>query len=272
MNCNRVHSGLIWKRRIKNGRLTAAVVNDPTLGGSRLRRDQMGMRQVEKPAVVLLSGGLDSTVTLALAVDEGYQCYALTFAYGQRHDRELQSAAQVARRLGVTRHVVVNLDPVTFAGSALTGSQPVPVDRPTEEMSAAIPATYVPARNTVFLALGLAYAEQVGAFDIFIGANAVDYSGYPDCRPEFIDAFERLANLATRAAACQEGTFRIHAPLIDKPKTEIVTLALDLQIDPGLTWSCYNPDPLGRPCTRCDACVIRQRAFKQAGAVDPLAP
>jgi len=223
-----------------------------------------------KRAVVLLSGGLDSSVTLAHATREGFFCDALTFAYGQRHNREVISAKKVARAFGVARHVIIPLDPVLFHGSALTGSGPVPLDRGVQEMPNAIPATYVPARNTVFLAMALAYAEHTGASDILIGANAVDYSGYPDCRPEFIKAFEHLANIGTKAGVSGRFRFHVRAPLISKTKSEIVALAYELGVDPSLTWSCYSPDPAGRPCMRCDSCLLRRRGFEQAGRVDPL--
>ena len=226
--------------------------------------------RIARPAVVLLSGGLDSTTTLAWAVREGYRCDALTFTYGQRHDREVACAELVARRFQVRKHLVVQLDPALFRGSALTGGASLPLDRRLEEMAKEIPATYVPARNTVFLASALAYAEQAGAFDIFIGANAIDFSGYPDCRPEFIAAFETLANLGTKAAVSGAGRFRIHAPLMTKTKAEIVDLAFELGVDPGETWSCYSPQSSGRPCGRCDSCVIRDQAFQRAGRVDPL--
>ncbi|NLX07125.1 MAG: 7-cyano-7-deazaguanine synthase QueC [Phycisphaerae bacterium] len=236
----------------------------------------MGIKKTEgkcdaRPsAVVLLSGGLDSAVTLAVAVREGFACEALTFVYGQRHGREVESARRVARQVGARHHRVVSLDPSLFAGSALTGGPAVPLDRPEERMASEIPCTYVPARNTVFLALALAYAEARGAFDIFIGANAVDYSGYPDCRPAFIEAFERLANLGTRSGVTGEGRFRVRAPLMAKSKAQIVRMAVELGVDASITWSCYNPDDRGRPCGRCDSCRIRLRAFAEAGLTDPL--
>jgi len=223
-----------------------------------------------KAAVVLLSGGLDSAVTLAAAIKQGYRCSALTFVYGQRHVREVDCARELARSLGADKHIMVKLDPILFAGSALTGGAEVPGHRPIEELAAQIPATYVPARNTVFLALALAHAEQTGAFDIFIGANAIDYSGYPDCRPEFMEAFEHLANIATKAGVSGRGRFKIHAPLMHKTKAEIVKLAVELGVDVGTTWSCYDPGPSGAPCKRCDACLIRRRAFDEAGIADPL--
>jgi len=223
-----------------------------------------------KRAVVLLSGGLDSAVTLAIALKQDFCCDSLTFVYGQRHQREVASAEAIAHQLGAARHIIVRLDPVLFCGSALTGGQEVPLDRSTDELSAEIPATYVPARNTVFLSLALACAEHSGAFDIFIGVNAIDYSGYPDCRPEFIKAFEEMANLATKASMTGAGRFRIQTPLIDRTKVQIVHLARELRVDLAKTWSCYNPQAGDKPCMRCDSCRIRQRAFEEAGIVDPL--
>jgi 7-cyano-7-deazaguanine synthase len=220
--------------------------------------------------VVLLSGGLDSATTLAFASKAGFLCDALTFSYGQRHRREIDSADRVAQAFSVRHHLTMSLDTALFEGSALTGFCDVPKDRDVEHVSSDIPNTYVPARNTVFLSLALAYAEHRGAFDIFIGANAVDYSGYPDCRPEYIAAFETMANLATKAAVTGQGRFRIHTPLIDKTKAQIVQMALDLGVDPAMTWSCYSPLPDGRPCCRCDSCQIRRRAFEQLGLSDPV--
>lgn len=226
--------------------------------------------ETRKKAVVLLSGGLDSSTTLAFAVSEGYRCYALTFRYGQRHEREVQSAKDVSQQMNAENHLIIELNRLLFAGSALTGGEAVPVDRSIDSMPEQIPSTYVPGRNTVFLASAVAYAERIGAFDIFIGANAIDYSGYPDCRPEFIAAFENVANLGTKSAVTGEGKFRIHAPLISKTKVEIVKLAIELGVDMALTWSCYSPDAKGGPCMRCDSCLIRERAFSGAGITDPL--
>ncbi|MCA1995690.1 MAG: 7-cyano-7-deazaguanine synthase QueC [Armatimonadetes bacterium] len=218
--------------------------------------------------VVLLSGGLDSATTAAVAKRDGFRVHALTVVYGQRHAVEVRAAERVAAALGVAEHRVIRLDLSAFGGSALTDAIEVPKDRSEEAMASEIPVTYVPARNTVFLSLALAYAEARGLRDIFIGANAVDYSGYPDCRPEFIEQFERLANLATKAGVEGE-RFRIHAPLIDLPKTEIIRLGLSLGLDYGLTHSCYDPDPEGRPCRRCDSCRIRIAAFRELGMEDP---
>jgi 7-cyano-7-deazaguanine synthase len=220
-----------------------------------------------RKAVVLLSGGLDSATVAAIAKADGFALYALTIAYGQRHAVEIDAARRVAAALRVARHIELQIDLAAFGGSALTGSGPVPKDRDAGE--AGIPATYVPARNTVFLSLALAWAEALGAFDIFIGVNAVDYSGYPDCRPEFIAAFERTAALATRAGVEGE-RFRIHTPLIALTKGEIIRRGLALGVDYGLTSSCYDPGPAGEPCGRCDSCVLRARGFGEAGARDPL--
>lgn len=218
-------------------------------------------------AVVLLSGGLDSYTAAAIAGAEGFRLFALTIRYGQRHARELAAARQVAAALGVARHVELDVDLCAFGGSSLTSAMEVPKDRPIDPH--AIPSTYVPARNTVFLSLALGWAEVLGARDLFIGVNALDYSGYPDCRPEFIAAFERLASLAT-AAGVQGGSFRIHAPLQHLTKVEIIRKGLDLGLDYGLTHSCYDPDERGRPCGRCDSCVLRSAGFAQAGIADPL--
>ncbi|MDZ4784357.1 MAG: 7-cyano-7-deazaguanine synthase QueC [Planctomycetia bacterium] len=220
-------------------------------------------------AVVLLSGGLDSATTAAVAQAEGFSLYALSFDYGQRHRFELEAAERVARSLGVARHVTVKIDLAQFGGSALVGSAEVPKDRAEAEMSAGIPITYVPARNTVFLSLALGFAETLGAADIFLGVNAVDYSGYPDCRPEYLAAFERLANLATKAGV--EGTlkFRIHAPLVQLTKAAIIQLGVRLGVDYSLTHSCYDPTPGGESCGRCDSCQIRLRGFAEAGMADP---
>ncbi|GAB4133853.1 7-cyano-7-deazaguanine synthase QueC [Thermopirellula anaerolimosa] len=221
-------------------------------------------------AVVLLSGGLDSATAGAEARRAGFDLYALTVDYGQRHRFELDAARRVAESLGVKRHVFLHVDLTLFGGSALTDHWAVPKDRIAETVPQGIPVTYVPARNTILLALALAYAETEGASDIYLGINAVDYSGYPDCRPEFLQAFERLANLATKAGVEGTATFRFHAPLIQMTKAEIIRRGLELGVDFGLTHSCYDPLPDGRSCGRCDACQLRRRGFAQAGAQDPI--
>ena len=220
-------------------------------------------------AVCLLSGGLDSATCLALARQQGYECYALSFDYGQRHRVELEAAANVARSLRAERHVVAHIDLRQIGHSALTDDLSVPKGRSTEDMSHGIPVTYVPARNTIFLSFALAWAEVLEAPDIFIGVNALDYSGYPDCRPEYIEAFERMANLAIKAAV--EGRLRIHihTPLIRLSKAEIVKLAGELGLDFSLTHSCYDPDTEGRACGRCDSCLLRKKGFIEAGVADP---
>jgi 7-cyano-7-deazaguanine synthase len=228
------------------------------------------MTSDSRPAVVLVSGGLDSATALAVAHRDGFDCHALSFDYGQRHGHELDAARRVAAAAGVRQHVVLPLDLRTFGGSALTGDIEVPKDRTEAAMTSGIPVTYVPARNTVFLSLALGWAEVLGAFDIFIGVNAVDYSGYPDCRPEFIEQFERLANVATQAGVEGRGRFHIHAPLIALTKSEIIRLGTSLGVDYSLTHSCYDPDAGGRPCGRCDSCIIRRDGFAAAGLRDPL--
>jgi 7-cyano-7-deazaguanine synthase len=225
---------------------------------------------VKPRAVVLLSGGLDSATTLALARDAGYQCYALTVRYGQRHAVEIEAARRVAAAMGVARHVELEIDLRAFGGSALTSDRPVPKDRTEETMTEGIPVTYVPARNTVFLSLGLAWAESLGALDIWIGVNCVDYSGYPDCRPEFIRSFEALANLATRVGVERTGRFQIHAPLLTLNKEMIIERGRALGVDYALTHSCYDPTPAGLSCGRCDACIIRRSAFDRLGITDPI--
>ena len=220
-------------------------------------------------AVVLLSGGLDSATALAVAREEGYECFALSFDYGQRHARELESAKQVAASLGAVKHLTLRLDLRAIGGSALTDDIEVPKGRSHEAIGAGIPLTYVPARNTIFLSHALACAETLGSQDIFIGVNALDYSGYPDCRPEFIEAFEILANLATRDAV-QGHRFHVHTPLLHRTKGEIVRLGLALGVDYGLTHSCYDPSPDGTACGRCDSCLLRRKGFAEAGAVDPV--
>jgi 7-cyano-7-deazaguanine synthase len=217
-------------------------------------------------AVVLLSGGLDSATAGAIARSDGFDLFALTIAYGQRHHVEIEAARAVARALGVTRHVVLPVDLAAFGGSALTDRIDVPKDRALE--AAGIPSTYVPARNTVFLSLAMAWAEAVGAQDIYIGVNALDYSGYPDCRPEFIEAFERLAALATKAGV-EGATLRIHAPLIRMTKGEIIRRGIELRVDYAATHSCYDPDDAGTPCGHCDSCRLRAKGFAEAGLDDP---
>ncbi|MCV7075672.1 7-cyano-7-deazaguanine synthase QueC [Mycobacterium szulgai] len=224
---------------------------------------------MEKPAVILLSGGLDSTTLLAIAKHEGYTPYALSFRYGQRHAVELDAARRVAQAQGVARHVVADIDLRVFGGSALTADLDVPKHASVEELTADIPSTYVPARNTIFLSFALAYAETVGAQDVFIGVNALDYSGYPDCRPEYIAAFQELARLATKAAIT-DAALTIHTPLIHMTKAQIISTGLKLAVDYGCTSSCYDPDDAGKPCRHCDSCLLRAKGFADAGAVDPL--
>jgi 7-cyano-7-deazaguanine synthase len=222
-------------------------------------------------AVCLLSGGLDSSTSLGVAIREGFTCYALSFDYGQRHRVELEAAARVARHFGAREHRVVHVDLRIFGGSALTAEIDVPKQRSVEEMSAGIPITYVPARNTIFLSYALAWAEVLECSDIFIGVNAIDYSGYPDCRPEYIQAFEQMANLATKAGVEGRTHTRIHAPLAELGKAAIVRLGMDTGLDFSLTHSCYDPDEGGRPCGQCDSCLLRRKGFSEAGIPDPLA-
>ena len=221
-------------------------------------------------AVVLLSGGLDSATVLAIARAEGYDAYALSFSYGQRHSWELECARLVAAAGGATEHRTTSIDLRAFGGSALTADIAVPKGRMPEDMGDDIPITYVPARNTIFLSFALAWAEVLGSSDIFLGVNALDYSGYPDCRPEFIEAFERLANLATRAGVEGRQALKIHTPLIALSKAEIIRRGLELGVDYSLTSSCYDPSPSGQPCGRCDSCVLRQKGFRENGLADPL--
>ena len=227
------------------------------------------MKHSHKPAVILVSGGLDSATALAIAKHEGFDCYALSFDYGQRHRFELEAADRVCESIGVTDHITIPLNLRAFGGSALTADIDVPKDRPDDEMTAGIPITYVPARNTIFLSVALGWAEVLGAFDIYIGVNAVDYSGYPDCRPEFVAEFETLANLATQAGVEGTGHFRIHTPLIDLTKADIIRKGISLGVDYSLTHSCYDPDENGHPCGHCDSCQIRAQGFAAAGTVDP---
>jgi 7-cyano-7-deazaguanine synthase len=223
----------------------------------------------KRRAVVLLSGGLDSTTTLAIAQAEDFEVAALTFQYGQRHEAEIASARRIAAHHRVARHIIVPIDLRQFGGSALTSDIPVPKDRPLEAMSHGIPVTYVPARNTIFLSFALACAEVVDAADIFLGVNALDYSGYPDCRPEFIEAFERLANLATKAGVEAKQRFTIRTPLIHLSKADIIRRGLELGVDYSATSSCYDPTPEGLACGRCDACLLRMKGFAEAGIRDP---
>jgi 7-cyano-7-deazaguanine synthase len=221
-----------------------------------------------KKAVCLLSGGLDSATCLALARRDGFACYALSFDYGQRHKYELEAAGRVAAALGAERHVVTKIGLDAFGGSALTADIAVPKARSAAEMSEGIPVTYVPARNTIFLSFALAWAEVLESGDIFIGVNALDYSGYPDCRPEYIEAYERMANLATKAGVEDRTRVKIHTPLLRLSKAQIVTLGQQLCVPFGLTHSCYDPGPSGRPCGACDACLLRRKGFEEAGIED----
>lgn len=222
-----------------------------------------------RPAVVLVSGGLDSATILAIARNEGFELNAMSFDYGQRHRFELEAAERVCEAARVARHITVPLDLRAFGGSALTDDIAVPKDRTESEMSGGIPITYVPARNTIFLSVAMGWAEVIGAKDLFIGVNAVDYSGYPDCRPEFIAAFQSLANLATKSGAEGESSWIIHAPLISLSKAEIIRKGVALGVDYGLTHSCYDPDPQGRSCGHCDSCQLRLKGFADAGLIDP---
>jgi 7-cyano-7-deazaguanine synthase len=222
-----------------------------------------------KSAIILLSGGLDSATTLAIARQEGFGCYALSFRYGQRHGCEIQAACKVAQRYAVKEHKIISIDLSAFGGSALTDANlAVPQDR--DDTTDAIPITYVPARNTVFLSFALAWAEVLGVWDIFIGVNALDYSGYPDCRPAFIAAFEKMANLATAKAVQGQGSYRIRTPIIAMTKAQIIRRGVELGVDYGLTHSCYDPTPTGRPCGHCDSCRLRLKGFQEAGLTDPL--
>ena len=223
-----------------------------------------------KKAVILLSGGVDSSTALAVAKSEGFVPYALSVRYGQRHEIELRAAARVARSLGVAEHLVMEIDLRRIGGSALTARMQVPKRRSPAQIGQGIPPTYVPARNTIFLSLALAWAEVLEAGDIFIGVNALDYSGYPDCRPEYIEAFEKMAGLATRAAVQGRSRIKIHTPLISLSKAQIIRQGLRLGLDYALTHSCYDPDEQGRPCGCCDSCLLRLKGFRQAGVADPL--
>lgn len=223
----------------------------------------------EAKAVVLLSGGLDSTTTLAIAKSEGYKIYALTFRYGQRHEVEIEAARRIAAHFNADQHVVAQIDLCVFGGSALTSDIEVPKDRAIEEMGHGIPITYVPARNTIFLSFALAWAEVLGSSDIFIGVNALDYSGYPDCRPEYIEAYQRMANLATKAGVEGRQQLNIHTPLIQLSKGQIITRGIELGVDYGLTITCYDPSPEGVACSKCDACLLRLKGFAENGLKDP---
>ena len=222
-----------------------------------------------KHAVVLLSGGLDSTTTLAIARSQDYETYVLSFDYGQRHARELEAARKIAKSLGAREHRIVKIDNRIFVGSALTDDIDVPKSRSEKDIGIGIPVTYVPARNTIFLAHALAWAETIPAGHIFIGANAIDYSGYPDCRPEFIALFETLANIGTKTGA-EGGRIQIHAPLLQLSKADIVRKAVELDVDLSLTHSCYDPLSDGRACGKCDSCLLRQKGFREAGVIDPI--
>jgi 7-cyano-7-deazaguanine synthase len=224
----------------------------------------------KKKAIILSSGGLDSTTVMAIAKDKGYEIYNLSFCYGQRHIRELDAARKVAGAFSAKAHLVVDIDLKMIGGSALTGDMDVPKGRGEEEISNGIPVTYVPARNTIFLSYALAWAEVLGVSDIFIGINAVDYSGYPDCRPEYIRAFERMANMALKASVEGQMTVKIKTPLIRMSKAQIIRKGIALGVDYGLTHSCYDPTPDGRACGLCDSCVLRKRGFRQAGIIDPI--
>ncbi len=225
---------------------------------------------VRRSAVVLLSGGVDSSTTLAVARSEGFQSYALTFRYGQRHESEIAAAQRVAKSIGVVRHVVLDIDLRQFGGSALTDAIAVPKSRSMDEIGQGVPVSYVPARNTIFLSVGLAWAEVLEASGVFIGVNALDYSGYPDCRPEFIVAYQRMADLATKAAVEGNRRIIIHTPLIGLTKKEIIERGHALGVDYGLTRSCYDPDVGDTACGECDACILRLRGFSEAGLSDPI--
>jgi 7-cyano-7-deazaguanine synthase len=228
----------------------------------------MGNKQ--KRAVLLLSGGLDSATVLAMGKSQGFEIFALSFSYGQRHSWELEAARRVAQSQGVAEHKTATIDLRVFGGSALTDNLEVPKGRTVDEMSHGIPITYVPARNTIFLSFALAWAEVLGSSDIFIGVNVLDYSGYPDCRPEFIEAFERMANLATKAGVEDRQALKIHTPLITLSKAEIIRAGLELGVDYSVTSSCYDPAPNGQPCGRCDSCLLRLQGFRDNGVEDPL--
>ncbi len=229
------------------------------------------MTQHRNKAVVLLSGGLDSATAAAIAVSQGFDCYGITFSYNQRHSVELEAAKRVAKANGLKDHRIISIDAGAFGGSALTDSNiDVPKMRSDEQMNTGIPVTYVPARNLVFLSFALAYSESIGAFDIFIGVNCCDYSGYPDCRPDFIESFTRTANLATAASIQGKGTYKIHTPIIKMTKAQIIKTGTALGVDYSITHSCYDPDSVGRACGRCDSCLLRLKGFEQAGITDTV--
>lgn len=234
-----------------------------------IQRAEVYSAQGDK-AVVLLSGGLDSTTVVLIAQKQGFRVYALSFDYGQTHRLELDAATRIAQRYGVERHVVAKVDLRSFGGSALTSNEPVPKHRSAEEIGTGVPITYVPARNTVFLSLALAWAESLGSSDIFIGVNALDYSGYPDCRPEFIEAFETMANLGTKMAAEDKKRIKIHMPLVSMTKKQIIETGLALGVDYGMTITCYDPSASGEACGACDACILRLKGFSEAGVEDPV--
>jgi 7-cyano-7-deazaguanine synthase len=225
---------------------------------------------IKAKAVVLLSGGIDSTTTLAIAKNQGFDLFAISFRYGQRHKVELEAAKRIATFFNVAKHVVVEIDLRLFGGSALTDNIEVPKNRTTMEMGGDIPVTYVPARNTIFLSFALAWAEVLGSEDIFIGVNALDYSGYPDCRPQYIEAYQNMANLSTKAGVEGRQKLKIHAPLIQMTKAQIIKKGLDLGVDFSLTHSCYDPSPTGEACGHCDSCLLRLKGFKEAGVQDPI--
>tara|TARA_B100001123_G_scaffold404980_2_gene494932 strand:- start:5 stop:730 length:726 start_codon:yes stop_codon:yes gene_type:complete len=229
-----------------------------------------GEAMAEKRAVVMLSGGLDSATVLAIAKRDGFEAYAITFRYGQRHALELEAARRVAAHQGVVDHLEVEIDLRMIGGSALTAEIDVPVGRTAEEMESEIPVTYVPARNTIFLSFALGWAEVLEASDVFAGMNAVDYSGYPDCRPEYVAAYEEMANLATKAGVESDSRFRVHTPLMQMSKAEIIRKGLELGVDYGLTSSCYNPSESGEACSVCDSCQLRLQGFADAGSSDPI--
>jgi 7-cyano-7-deazaguanine synthase len=228
------------------------------------------MTTVKRKAVVLLSGGLDSTTVLAIALSRGFEAYAMSFRYGQRHVVEIEKAAAVAQHLRASRHIVVDIDLRAFGGSALTSDVAVPKGRSEAAISEGIPVTYVPARNTIFLSFALAWAEVLGSSDIFVGVNAIDYSGYPDCRPEYLAAYERMATLATKAGVEGRQKLQIHAPLMAMSKADIIKAGAALGVDFAMTCSCYDPGPAGEPCGECDACALRAKGFAVAGTADPL--